>query len=192
MQELWDRKGTDLLLTAGAPPLLRLGGELVASNNAGLLGPDEVEYLVSQILGTELMTRLRSEREVDFSFTYDDKVRFRASGFHQRGSVALTLRLIPLRIPSFEELGLPLITEYLADRPSGLVLVTGPTGSGKSTTLASIIDYITRHRACHILTIEEPIEYLHNHGRSAVNQREVGEDTDSFSRALRSALREDP
>src|SRR5262249_1236015 len=132
------------------------------------------------------------EREVDFSFTYDNKARFRGSAYHQRGAIALTLRLIPLRIPTFEELGLPVAIRELASRPSGLVLVTGPTGSGKSTSLASILDFINQDRACHILTIEEPIEYLHTHGRSAVSQREVGEDTESFARALRSALREDP
>jgi twitching motility protein PilT len=192
LQEVWDRKGTDLLLTAGSPPLIRVDGLLDAADNGEELDARGVEQLVRETLPEALNKKLDQEKEVDFSFTFDGLARFRGSAFHQRGSLAMTLRLIPLEIPSFVDLGLPLIVEELAKRPSGLVLVTGPTGSGKSTTLASIIDYINQNRACHILTIEEPIEYLHNHKKAAVNQREVGDDTDSFARALRSALREDP
>jgi twitching motility protein PilT len=129
---------------------------------------------------------------VDFSFSWQDRTRFRANAYFQQGSIALALRAIPYRIPSFEELGLPPVMEYFASLPQGLLLCTGPTGSGKSTTQASVIDFINTHRECHILTIEDPIEYVHHHKRSAVNQREVGFDTDSFARALRSALREDP
>ncbi|MEA3077676.1 MAG: twitching motility protein PilT [Actinomycetota bacterium] len=191
LQQLWDDKGTDLLLTAGAPPLGRIDGELLPMEGEPL-APEEVLALVEQTLPPPLFKRLAQEKEVDFSFTFGDLARFRGSAFHQRGSVSMTLRLIPLQIPGFDDLGLPKIVEDLVTRPSGLVLVTGPTGSGKSTTLASMIDYINHNRACHILTIEEPLEYMHKHARSAVNQREVGDDTDSFARALRSALREDP
>ena len=145
-----------------------------------------------QILGPDLTNTLRQRKEVDFSFSWQDKARFRGNAFHQQGGFALSLRMIPNRIPSFEELALPDAIERFARLPQGLVLVTGPTGSGKSTTLASIIDYINTNRSCHILTIEDPIEYVHSHKRSAVNQREVGFDTDSFENALRAALREDP
>ena len=130
-------------------------------------------------------------RELDFSFTWQD-ARVRGNAFHQRDTVACALRLIPSAIPSFDDLGLPPGVRHLSTLSQGLVLVTGPTGSGKSTTLASLIDHINTHRAVHVLTIEDPIEYVHSHKRSAVNQREVGEDTDTFVDALRNALREDP
>jgi len=130
--------------------------------------------------------------DVDFSFSWLDRARLRGSVFTQRGQTSLALRLIPTRIPSYEDLGLPWIANWVAEQPRGLVLVTGPTGSGKSTTLASIVDRINETRACHILTIEDPVEYVHNHKMSAVSQREVGLDSPSFDRALRSALREDP
>jgi twitching motility protein PilT len=192
LEEVWDEGGTDLLLTAGAPPLIRVDGELFPLRDRPPLSADDVKGLVQATLSPAQFTKLRTEREVDFSFTYEDTGRCRGSAFHQRGSMAMTLRLIPLRIPTFSELGLPPVVEHLAGLPSGLVLVTGPTGAGKSTSLASIIDHINHNRSCHILTIEEPVEYLHSHGLSAVNQREVGDDSESFARALRSALREDP
>jgi twitching motility protein PilT len=130
--------------------------------------------------------------DVDFAFSWGDKARIRGSIFTQRGGTALALRVIPTRIPSFEELGLPYAANWVSQQPRGFVLVTGPTGSGKSTTLASIVNQINVDRACHILTIEDPVEYVHNHKNSAVSQREVGLDSPSFDRALRSALREDP
>jgi twitching motility protein PilT len=135
---------------------------------------------------------LEAEREVDLSFAWGEYARFRANAFHQRGNVSLALRLIPFTIPTFDELGLPPIVGGLVDLPQGLVLVTGPTGSGKSTSLASMINVINQRRACHIITIEDPIEYVYEHKNSAVEQREVGIDTDSFARALRAAFREDP
>jgi twitching motility protein PilT len=130
--------------------------------------------------------------DVDFSFTWHDLARLRGNAFLQRGEVALALRMIPTRIPTFEEIGLPPVANWLAYQPQGLVLFTGPTGSGKSTSQASIIDFINQNRELHILTIEDPVEYIHEHKYSIVNQREVGTDCDSFERALRSALREDP
>jgi twitching motility protein PilT len=182
---------TDLHLTAGAPPLLRIDGKLTPLDEPALDGP-RVERLVLGLLDGDLRERFHHDKEIDFSFSWREQIRFRANVFRQQGTVALALRAIPFDIPTFDELGLPPIMEYFAGLPQGLLLVTGPTGSGKSTTQASVIDYINHTRECHILTIEDPIEYVHVHRRAAVNQREVGVDTDSFERALKSALREDP
>ena len=192
LQELWRLGGSDLLLTAGSPPLGRIDGELCPLPGFESLAPQQVEHAVRSTLSPDLVVAFDRDKEVDFSFSWENTARFRANAFLQRGSVAMALRLIPYRIPTFEQLGLPRVVERLVTLQQGLILVTGPTGSGKSTTLASMIDYINEHRSCHILTIEDPIEYVHRHKRSAVNQREVGEDTHTFSRALRSALREDP
>jgi twitching motility protein PilT len=192
LEALWDRKASDLLLTAGAPPLLRVDGMLTPMNGVAALRPDEVERMVLGILSEDMVARFKADKEIDFSFNWRSLARFRANAFLQRGSFALAVRAIPFEIPSFQDLGLPPVTERLTQLPHGLILVTGPTGCGKSTTLASMLDHINRTRACHILTIEDPIEYVHRHHLSAVNQREVGEDTHSFTQALRSALREDP
>ena len=140
----------------------------------------------------ELAEKFHRDRQVDFAFSWANKARVRGNAFLQKGSAALAMRVIPFAIPTFAELGLPSIVEEWVRSPKGMVLVTGPTGSGKSTSLAAMIDYINNHRALHILTIEDPVEYLHEHKRSAVNQREVGSDADSFADALRAALREDP
>jgi twitching motility protein PilT len=192
LQAVWDEKGTDLLLKAGAPPLVRVDGELRPMEDQPVLEPEDTERLVRAALPDHLFTQLDTEGEIDFSFDWDNVARFRGNAYHQRGSLALALRLIPLNVPSFGELGIPEAVAGLADLPHGLVLMTGPTGSGKSTTQASMIDYINRHRRCHVLTIEDPIEYVHEQKRAAVSQREVGIDTQSFARALRAALREDP
>lgn len=191
LQALWNSKGTDLLITAGSPPLIRVDG-VMEKVDERVLEPSHTNKLVEGLLGKKAYEKFQTEKELDFSFTWRDQARFRSNVFLQRGSAALAMRLIPLQIPSLDELGLPPVVESLVSRPKGLILVTGPTGGGKSTTLASMIDYINKHRACHILTIEDPIEYLHHHNLAAVNQREVGEDSVSFARALRSALREDP
>ena len=192
LEVLWDRKASDLLLTAGAPPLLRIDGMLTPMAGLAALLPEEVERMVLGILSEDMAARFQADKEIDFSFNWRSLARFRANAFFQRGSCGLAVRAIPFEIPSFQDLGLPPVTERLTQLPHGLILVTGPTGCGKSTTLASMLDHINHTRACHILTIEDPIEYVHRHHRSAVNQREVGEDTHSFTRALRSALREDP
>lgn len=192
LRQLWDRAGTDLLFTAGAPPLLRIDGVLHRVADEAPLTPADCEKIVLAVLTEDLARDFGKNRELDFSFNWESTARFRANVFMQRGSMAMALRLIPYHIPSFEELGLPKVIEKFVTLPQGLILVTGPTGSGKSTTLASMVDYINDRRACHILTIEDPIEYVHKHKKAAVNQREIGEDTDSFARALRSALREDP
>lgn len=191
LQEVWDKKGTDLLLTAGAPPMARVDG-LMQPLEGDPLKSEDIEKIVTDTLDPELLGNFETAKEVDFSFNWQSLARFRVNCFRQRGSIGMALRLIPFSIPTFEDLGFPPIVERFVTRPHGLILVTGPTGSGKSTTLASMIDYINKKRALHILTIEDPIEYVHHHNKSAVNQREIGEDTISFTRALRSALREDP
>ena len=189
---LWERGGSDLLLTAFSPPLMRVDGQLIPIPDEPVLDQDDVEGIVLGVLTEELKLELRQDREVDFSFSYNKVARFRVNCFFQMGALAMSLRMIPLRLPTFDELGLPPAVEYFANLPQGLVLVTGPTGSGKSTTLASIIDKINTERHEHIVTIEDPIEYLHPHKNCVVNQREVGADTHSFKKALKYILRQDP
>ncbi len=181
---------SDLHLSTGSPPIIRLHGQLKRTN-APPLSADQVRAMIHSIMNDMQRLAFEEELEVDFSFA-TDFARFRVNAFHQRKGPAAVLRLIPTEIMTLEQLGLPPIVCELAMKDRGLILVTGPTGSGKSTTLASIIDYINQHRACHIITIEDPIEFVHESKNSLVNQREVGSDTKSFAAALRSALREDP
>ena len=193
LKNLWELNATDLLLTVGAPPLMRRDGHLQPFNGDVPLTPKDTESMLDSILksvGREAFTE--AVREMDFSFSYQDKARIRGNAYRQRGNVAVALRLIPHEIPSFEWLGIPAPVQKWAELRRGLVFVTGPTGGGKSTTLASLIEWINQNRRCHIITIEDPIEYVHDHALSAVDQREVGDDTLSFNDALRSALREDP
>lgn len=192
LEELWNARGTDLLLTASAPPLIRVDGEYRPVMKGEPLTTTGVEVLVHAVMGEPLVPRYIEEREIDFAFSWRDRARLRCNAYHQRESCALALRMIPYEIPGFKELGIPEVVQRLAELPMGLIVVTGPTGSGKSTSLAAMIDYINRRRRCHIVTIEDPIEYVHSNHNSAVSQREVGSDTDSFHRALRSVLREDP
>jgi twitching motility protein PilT len=192
LRTLWEHKGSDLLLVAGAPPMVRIDGDLRPIGGEEPLAAERCDEMVTTTLGADLAQKLRDEHEVDFSFGWEWQARFRGNAFFQRGSMGLALRLIPRAIPTLAELGLPAVVAELAAARQGLLLVTGPTGSGKSTTLAAIIRHISERRACHILTIEDPIEYHHEHSRSIVSQREIGADSDSFDRALRSALREDP
>jgi len=192
IQILWDQGGSDLLLSAGSAPRIRVDGRLRPIEGLSILTGDEIDKIARPLLNPEQEQIFAEYMDVDFSFSWLDKARLRGSLFTQRGQPALALRIIPAGIPSFEELGLPAAAEWLANLPRGFVLVTGPTGSGKSTTLASIINRINETRSLHILTIEDPVEYVHNHKQSAVSQREVGLDSPSFDRALRSALREDP
>jgi twitching motility protein PilT len=192
LAELWELGGSDVLLTAGVPPLLRVDGAMRPADGAATLEPADLERIVRSVLPPEIAARFEEEKDADFSFSWKDLARFRGNVFVQRGSMAMALRLIPFKVPSFEELGLPAVIERFVRQPRGLVLATGPTGAGKSTTLASMIDRINQERSCHVVTVEDPIEYVHHHGRSAVNQREVGQDASSFARALRSALRADP
>jgi twitching motility protein PilT len=183
--------GSDLHLTTNTPPQVRVNGKLERLQ-FGDLTPGETKQLAYSVLTDSQKKRFEETLELDFSFGIKGLARFRCNMFNQRGAVAAVYRLIPERIRSFDELGLPKVLTTLADRPRGLVLVTGPTGSGKSTTLAAMIDKINTERHEHILTIEDPIEYIHPHKGCLVNQRELHSDTQSFSMALRAALREDP
>jgi twitching motility protein PilT len=193
LANLWELGATDLILTVGAPPLMRLNGELQPFNGDAALTAEDTEGMLASILRSQHRAPFTNDdRELDFSFTWDDKARIRGNAYRQRGNVGVALRLIPHEIPSFEWLGLPPAVQKWSELRRGLVFVTGPTGGGKSTTLAAMVDWINRNRRVHIITVEDPIEYVHQHAMSAVDQREVGDDTLSFSDALRSALREDP
>jgi twitching motility protein PilT len=188
----WENKATDCLLTVGTTPMVRIDGQLTPSPNEPVLGAADTAQMIASLLTADDLGEFQSRHEFDFAFSWGGKARIRGNAFVQRGAAALALRLIPSRIPKLAELGLPEVVQKMVDSPSGLILITGPTGSGKSTTLASMVDHVNHTRRCHILTIEDPIEYVHEHGLGAVNQREVGSDTESFARGLRSALREDP
>jgi twitching motility protein PilT len=192
LQKLWDQGGSDLLLSGDSAPRIRVDGQLRPLEGAPILTGDQIDDIAHPLLTPGQLEIFKEQLDVDFAFSWQDKARIRGSIFTQRGQTALALRVIPARIPTFEDLGLPPAASWVSKQPRGFVLVTGPTGSGKSTTLASIIDKINMDRAAHILTIEDPVEYVHNHKTSAVSQREVGLDSPSFDRALRSALREDP
>lgn len=192
LEEVVKRRASDLHLQVGLPPMLRLDGALSPVQGYGELGPAEVEMLVFAILDQDQQQILLKDKEFDFSFAFGTLGRFRVNAFHEKGNLAAALRLIPNEIKSITELGMPPIVSTFAEYPRGLVLVTGPTGSGKSTTLASIVDKINTERAQHIITIEDPIEFTHKSKKSVVVQREVHYDTYSFSSALRSSLRQDP
>ena len=192
LASLWQAGGTDLLLTVGLPPMLRVDGSLTPVPGASALTVEDTDALLAEVLSPDQAEAWHASQEFDFSFSWRDGARIRGNAFTQRGLTAVALRMIPRSIPSPDDLGLPPALRDLAVRHQGLVLMTGPTGSGKSTTLASLIDLINRTRGCHIITVEDPIEYVHDHKRAAVNQREVGTDTANFPDALRSVLREDP
>jgi len=189
---LLKRKGSDLHLSVGAPPMLRIDGSLVPLDDVGTLGPYQLRKMIYAILTGRQREELEENLELDLSFPMKDVGRFRVNVFFQRDSIGAVLRAIPNQIVPLSDLGIPPIVEGFAQLQHGLVLVTGPAGCGKSTTLASIVDLINTSRACHIITLEDPIEFTHHHKRSVVNQREIGSDTRSFSIALRHALRQDP
>ena len=192
LEEIVRKNASDLHLQVGLPPMMRLDGVLAPFPGYNPLNAEEVEHLVFAILDDDQQKILIKDKEIDFSFAFGDLGRFRVNAFHERGNLAASLRLIPNQIKSITELGMPPVIQSFADFPRGLVLVTGPTGSGKSTTLAALIDKINSEKAQHIITIEDPIEFTHKSKRSAVVQREVHYDTYSFSAALRSSLRQDP
>ena len=192
LEEMLSRDASDLHLTAGERPKLRVDGELTNSSVDQVMSPKDTLSLAYSVLTETQKKRFEQEDELDFSFGIQNLARFRGNVFKQRGCVSMVVRMIPFTVKTFEELKLPAITAKLAEKPRGLVLVTGPTGSGKSTTLAAMIDKINRERRGHIITVEDPIEFIHKHQNCIVNQREVGTDTKSFSSALKYALREDP
>jgi twitching motility protein PilT len=192
LEEMIEKGASDLHVTAGERPKLRVDGHITDSGLNHILTPKDTLQLTYSILTENQKKRFETEDELDFSFGIQNLARFRGNVYRQRGCVALAVRQIPFKIQTFEELRLPPVVQKLAERPRGLVLVTGPTGSGKSTTLAAMIDKINKERRGHILTIEDPIEFIHRHQGCMVNQREVGSDTKSFGQALKYALRQDP
>ncbi len=192
LEEVIKRKASDLHLQVGLPPMLRVDGALTPVPGADVLTEETVELLIFSILDEDQKQILLKDKEFDFSFAFGDLGRFRVNAFHERGNMASAMRLIPNELLTIEQLGLPAIVNKFADYPRGLVLVTGPTGSGKSTTLAAMLHRINLERAAHIITIEDPIEFTHTSKKSVIVQREVHYDTYSFSAALRSSLRQDP
>ena len=184
-------KASDLLITAGAPPMLRVNGELLRTPNDSLT-PEQAQQLIYSFLTKDQRVRFEADKELDFSLAVGRKHRFRVNVYLQKEAVTAALRPIPEAIPSLKELGLPEYIEKLAMAKQGLVLVTGPTGHGKTTTLASIIDVVNSKRACHVITVEDPIEYVHYHKHSIIDQREIGGDTHSFANALKFVLRQTP
>jgi twitching motility protein PilT len=186
-----EKKSSDIHLAVDSPPAFRIHGDLIPLGTTSLTGED-TKSLAYEMMTPDLKQRFEQTGEVDFSYSISGIGRFRVNSFRQRGSIGLVIRMIPFGIPPIESLRLPSVITDLAKLHKGMVLVTGPTGSGKSTTLAAMIDYINANRRAHIITLEDPIEYLHKHKKSLVNQRELGIDTQSFSAALRAVLRQDP
>ena len=192
LQEMIQRGASDLHVTVGNPPKIRVDGDLMNSKINHVLTPKDTLSIAYSILTENQKKRFEVDDELDFSFGVQNLSRFRGNVYKQRGCVAMAIRQIPYEIVSLEKLGMPPIVSKLAERPRGLVLVTGPTGSGKSTTLAAMVDKVNRERKGHIITIEDPIEFIHRHQNCIINQREVGADTKSFTSALKYALRQDP
>lgn len=191
LTEAYYQNASDVHLTIGKAPIFRVNGRL-AEQDKPRLKPSETKQIIEAILPETLWQQLELNREIDFSYGIQGVSRFRINTFYQRGELSLAIRIIPNRIPSIEELNLPAVTKEIVLEPQGLVLVTGPTGSGKSTTLASMIDFINQTMQKHIITLEDPIEYMHSHNQSIIDQREVGFDTKSFVNGLRASLRQDP
>ena len=192
LAEVGERGASDLHLADGHPPMLRVDGALVAASASSPLATGDTVRMAASVLPPEQLRRFEAEGELDFAFTMEGLARYRGNCHRQRGGAAMVVRHIPLHVASLEELGLPPILGRLVERPRGLLLVSGPTGSGKSTTLAAMVDRINRRRRGHILTVEDPIEYVHPDRRCIVRQREVGADTHSFAAALKHAMRQDP
>jgi twitching motility protein PilT len=192
LEEMIERDASDLHITAGERAKLRIDGDIVNSKNEYMLSPKDTLQIAYSVLTEQQKKRFEMDDELDFSFGIQNLARFRGNCFKQRGCVSMVMRQIPISIKTFSDLNLPPVIARMAEKPRGLVLVTGPTGSGKSTTLAAMIDKINRERKGHIITVEDPIEFIHRHQGCIINQREVGTDTKSFSNALKYALREDP
>ena len=192
LEEMIEKDASDLHLVAGERPKIRVDGDIVSASSEEVMTPKDTLSLAYSVLTENQKKRFETESELDFSFGIQNLARFRGNVFKQRGCVSVVIRQIPFSVKTFQELGLPQVVAQLADRPRGLVLVTGPTGSGKSTTLAAMIDKINKELKGHIITVEDPIEFIHRHQACIVNQREVGTDTNSFQAALKYALRQDP
>jgi twitching motility protein PilT len=190
--EVINRRASDLHLTAGAPPMVRVRGRLTPIDGYPVLTPTDTREIVYSILSNSQRQKLENNWQLDFAYQIPGTARFRVNAYFQRSAIGAAFRLIPFEVVPLESLGLPPVVAEFANRPRGLVLVTGPTGSGKSTTLASLIDVINANREEHIMTIEDPIEFLHQHKKCVVNQRELGSDATSFADALKAALRQDP
>ena len=192
LEEMIEKDASDLHIVAGERPKLRVDGDITNASTEEMLTPKDTLSLAYSVLTENQKKRFETENELDFSFGIQNLARFRGNCFKQRGCVSVVIRQIPFSVKTFDDLGLPPVIAQLADRPRGLVLVTGPTGSGKSTTLAAMIDKINKELKGHIITVEDPIEFIHRHQNCIVNQREVGTDTNSFAAALKYALRQDP
>lgn len=192
LEEMIERGASDLHVSAGERPMLRVDGDITRSNVDFVMQPKDTLQLAYSVLTENQKKRFEMEDELDFSFGIQNLARFRGNCFKQRGCVSMVIRQIPFNIKTFEQLALPKVIADLADKPKGLILVTGPTGSGKSTTLAAMLDKINKELKGHMITIEDPIEFIHRHQNCIVNQREVGSDTKSFQAALKYALRQDP
>ncbi|PEL13439.1 type IV pilus twitching motility protein PilT [Bacillus sp. AFS017336] len=186
-----EQKASDIHLTVGVPPIFRINGQLIRFKEE-LIEPVHTVQFGNDLTSDEEWERFQKDGELDFSTNLYNMSRFRINVYRERGNIALAIRLIPTVIPALEELNLPVIIQLLVQKPQGLILVTGPTGSGKSTTLAAMIDFVNRQQSKHIITLEDPIEYLHQHGKSIIDQREIGRDTKTFASGLRASLRQDP
>ena len=189
--EVLEREASDLHLTAGVPPMVRVNGDLQSLDYPRLM-PKDTQQLIYSILTQEQREQVERKKEYDLSYSVPGRSRFRVNVYFQRNSLSAAFRLIPMNIRGLQDLGMPLVLEQLIKKPRGFIVVTGPTGSGKSTTLAALVDMINSTQPVHIMTVEDPIEYLHKHKKAMVNQREVGPDTDSFTNALKYVLRQDP
>lgn len=187
----FELKASDIHLTVGVPPIMRINGELKRYGK-DILKPGDTEGMAKAIIPDNMWAKFKEKGELDFSYGIPGVSRFRVNTYFQRSCIAMAIRIVPTKIPTIEELELPPILRKIAEKPQGLVLVTGPTGSGKSTTLASMIQYMNHNMRKHIITLEDPIEYLHKHGNSIIDQREVGFDTNNFANGLRASLRQDP
>ena len=192
LEEMIEKDASDLHIVAGERPKLRVDGDIANASSDEVLTPKDTLSLAYSVLTENQKKRFETESELDFSFGIQNLARFRGNVFKQRGCVSMVIRQIPFNVKTFDELGLPAVVAQLAEKPRGLVLVTGPTGSGKSTTLAAMIDKVNKELKGHIITVEDPIEFIHRHQACIVNQREVGTDTNNFSAALKYALRQDP
>ncbi len=191
LRQAVEREASDLHITVGVPPTIRLNG-LLTHLNAPPLKPDDTSKLVEQILGEKEFVLFKEKGEIDYPYSYYGFGRFRVNAFHQRGTMGMAIRVIKTEAPQLSSLGFPDIVARMALRPRGIIFVTGPAGSGKTTTLAAMIELINNERNCHVITLENPVEYLHTHKKAVINQREIGSDSDSFPAALRAALRQDP